>query len=181
MHIEILFFFPGLSNIHMNPININSQVARLKYFFLWIGLKMIQAQIYVVVTIQSESCAQFYCIISMKIGNPFYSVFSGFHALYFYAFGTSKLLKLTHAFPVTHILDRIDSGYFMVKFIHLEKATKFCEIFSLLLTGTTQDKRKVKISQNFLAFSEYMNFNKCIVRTIRYVVSSLQELHFDAS
>ena len=29
---------------------------------------------------------------------------------------------------------------------------------TLLLTGTTQDKSKVKISQNFVAFSEYMNF-----------------------
>ena len=45
-----------------------------------------------------------------------------------------------------------------LKFIYSEKAT-FCEIFTLLLTGTTQDKNKVKISQNFVAFSEYMNFN----------------------
>ena len=45
-----------------------------------------------------------------------------------------------------------------VKFIHSEKATKFCEIFTLLLTGTTLDKSKVKISQNCVAFSEYMNF-----------------------
>ena len=44
------------------------------------------------------------------------------------------------------------------KFIHSEKATKFCEVFTLLLTGTTQDKSKVEISQNFVAFSEYMNF-----------------------
>ena len=46
----------------------------------------------------------------------------------------------------------------LVKFIYSEKATKFCEIFTLLLTGTTLDKSKVKISQNFVAFSEYMNF-----------------------
>ena len=45
------------------------------------------------------------------------------------------------------------------KFIYSEKATKFCEIFTLLLTGTTQDQSKVKISQNFVAFSEYMNLN----------------------
>ena len=45
-----------------------------------------------------------------------------------------------------------------LKFIYSEKATKFCEIFTLLLTGTTCDKSKVKISQNFVAFSEYMNF-----------------------
>ena len=46
-----------------------------------------------------------------------------------------------------------------LKFTYCENATKFCEIFTLLLTGTTKDKSKVKISQNFLAFSEYMNFN----------------------
>ena len=46
-----------------------------------------------------------------------------------------------------------------IKFIYSEKATKFCEIFTLLLTdNTTQDKSKVKISQNYVAFSEYMNF-----------------------
>ena len=50
-----------------------------------------------------------------------------------------------------------------VKFIYSEKATKFCEIFTLLLTGTTYDKSKVKISQNFVAFSEYMNFKKHLI------------------
>ena len=34
-------------------------------------------------------------------------------------------------------------------------ATKYCEIFTLLLTGTRLDKSKVKISQNFVASSEY--------------------------
>ena len=47
----------------------------------------------------------------------------------------------------------------LVKFIYSEKATKFCEIFTLLLTDTTYDKSKVKILQNFVTFSEYMNFN----------------------
>ena len=46
-----------------------------------------------------------------------------------------------------------------VKFIHSEKAKKFCEIFTLLLTVCTVVKSKVKISQNFVAFSEYINFN----------------------
>ena len=41
-----------------------------------------------------------------------------------------------------------------LKFIYSEKATNFCEIFTLLLTGITQDKIKVKFSQNFVAFSE---------------------------
>ena len=47
----------------------------------------------------------------------------------------------------------------VLKFIYSEKATKFCEIFTLLLTVCTAVKSKVKISQNFVAFSEYMNFN----------------------
>ena len=47
-----------------------------------------------------------------------------------------------------------------VKFIYSEKAKKFCEISTLLLSLCTVDKSKVEISQNFVAFSEYMNFNK---------------------
>ena len=46
-----------------------------------------------------------------------------------------------------------------LKFIYSEKATKFCEIFTLLLTVCTVVKSKANISQNFVAFSEYMNFN----------------------
>ena len=46
-----------------------------------------------------------------------------------------------------------------LKFIYSEKATKLCEIFTLLLATVHTVKSKVKISQNFVAFSEYMNFN----------------------
>ena len=45
-----------------------------------------------------------------------------------------------------------------LKFIYSEKAAKFCKIFPLLLTVCTVVKSKGKISQNFLAFSEYLNF-----------------------
>ena len=45
-----------------------------------------------------------------------------------------------------------------VKFIYSEKATKFCEIFILILSTVHTDKSKVKILQNLVAFSEYMNF-----------------------
>ena len=48
--------------------------------------------------------------------------------------------------------------WFLVKFIYSEKATKFCEIFTLLLSYIVPVKSKVKISQNSVAFSEYMNF-----------------------
>ena len=46
----------------------------------------------------------------------------------------------------------------IIKFIYSEKATKFCEIFTLLLSYVVPVKSKVKISQNFVAFSDYMNF-----------------------
>ena len=44
-----------------------------------------------------------------------------------------------------------------VKFIYSEKATKFCEIFTLPLSYVVPVKSKVKILQNSAA-SEYMNF-----------------------
>ena len=46
----------------------------------------------------------------------------------------------------------------LLKFIYSEKATKFCEISTLLLSYVVPVKSKVEISQNFVAFSEYMNF-----------------------
>ena len=52
----------------------------------------------------------------------------------------------------------------MIKFIFYEKATKFCEIFPLLLTICTVVKTKGKISQNFVVFSEYMNFKEMACR-----------------
>ena len=48
----------------------------------------------------------------------------------------------------------------MVKFIYSEKATKNFEISALLLSTVHTEKSKAEISQNFVAFSEYMNFTK---------------------
>ena len=45
-----------------------------------------------------------------------------------------------------------------LKFIYSEKATKFYEIFTFLLSYVVPVKSKVKISQNFVTFSKYMNF-----------------------
>ena len=47
-----------------------------------------------------------------------------------------------------------------LKFIYSEKATEFCEISTLLLTTVHRVKSKLEISQNFVAFSEYMNFKE---------------------
>ena len=46
----------------------------------------------------------------------------------------------------------------LVKFIYSEKATKFYEISTGDLSYEVQVKSMVEISQNFVAFSEYMNF-----------------------
>ena len=50
----------------------------------------------------------------------------------------------------------VGSLAYQVKFIYSEKVTKFSEIFSLLLTTVHTIKSKGKISQNLVAFSEYM-------------------------
>ena len=47
-----------------------------------------------------------------------------------------------------------------IKFIYSEKATKFCKIFTLLSSYVVPVKSKVNISQNFVAFSEYVSFKK---------------------
>ena len=46
----------------------------------------------------------------------------------------------------------------LIKFIYSEKATKFCEISTVDLSYEVPVKSTVEISQNFVAFSEYMNF-----------------------
>jgi hypothetical protein len=71
---------------------------------------------------------------------------------YFSPFPTKKWLF--DAYWNIYFLFRI------LKFIYSEKATKFSEIFTLLWTMCTVVNSKVKISQNFVAFSEYMNFEK---------------------
>ena len=43
------------------------------------------------------------------------------------------------------------------KFIYSDKATKFCEISTLLMIVLLTVKIEVEILQNFVAFSEYMN------------------------
>ena len=46
----------------------------------------------------------------------------------------------------------------LLKFIYSEKATIFCEIFTVDLSYVVMVKSTVEISQNFVAFSDYMNF-----------------------
>ena len=46
-----------------------------------------------------------------------------------------------------------------LKFIYSEKATQFCEISTVDLSYVLTVKSMVEILQDFVAFSEYMNFN----------------------
>ena len=48
--------------------------------------------------------------------------------------------------------------YAKLMFIYSEEVTIFCKIFTLLLSYVVPVKSKVKISQSFVAFSEYMSF-----------------------
>ena len=66
---------------------------------------------------------------------------------------------------LTCSLDRTDNEFrisFLLShsifFIYFDKATKACKISTLLLSVCSADKNKVEIQQNFVAFSEYMNF-----------------------
>ena len=51
-------------------------------------------------------------------------------------------------------------GSLMVEFIYSEKATNVCEIFTLDLSCVVTVKSTVEISENFVAFIEYMNFDE---------------------
>ena len=48
----------------------------------------------------------------------------------------------------------------IVEFIYSEKATNVCEIFTLDLSCVVTVKSTVEISENFVAFIEYMNFDE---------------------
>ena len=67
--------------------------------------------------------------------------------LNFTGFTKFKILRIEPNMP--------DDG---LKFVYSEKATKFCEISTLLLSTVHTVKSKMEISQNFVAYSEYMNF-----------------------
>ena len=64
-------------------------------------------------------------------------------------------------------------------YMYSEKATKFCEISPLLLSTVHTDKSKGEILQNFVAFSEYMNFTQCKNRlsTVLRGKTKLQKLY----
>ena len=84
-------------------------------------------------------------------------IFSSGSYLIFESRSINQLLSLQML--LLSCLNMIGSKKILLKFIYSEKATKFCEISTVDLTVTTQGKSTMEISQNFVAFSEYMNFN----------------------
>ena len=73
---------------------------------------------------------------------------------------------MNHVTGTKWLASRCNSFYmekyndFSNKFIYSEKATNFFEINPLLLITVNTVKSKGKILQNFVAFSEYMNFTQ---------------------
>ena len=67
----------------------------------------------------------------------------------------------------------------LLNFIYSEKATKFCEIFTLPLSCVVPVKSKVKISQNFVAFSEYMKFNYVINWICHFILNLIHLYKYD--
>ena len=60
--------------------------------------------------------------------------------------------------PYSTEVEKVERHVEEVKFVYSEKATKFWEISTLLLSTVHTDKSKVEILENFVAFSEYINF-----------------------
>ena len=88
--------------------------------------------------------------------------------------GEDRMPKMNESsFNVTKNLGIITGTLLPLKFIYSEKATKFCEVFPLLLSVCNVDKTKVEIPQNFVALSEYTNF------TVQIWVCSAKLLEFE--
>ena len=78
-----------------------------------------------------------------------------------------KSIKKGTLFVISLLLETYSTRFFLISksfleshlhIIYSEKVTKFCEIFTLLLSYGVPVKSKMKILQDFVAFSEYMNF-----------------------
>ena len=71
-----------------------------------------------------------------------------------------KIEETTRANATTGKQECYFVNYFtaLVKFTYSEKATYFCKISTIGLPYLVLVKSRVEISQNFVAFSEYMNF-----------------------
>ena len=82
-------------------------------------------------------------------------------------------MYVLHSFMLTRFQYQF-WNFDLLKFIYSEKATKFWGISTLLLSYAVPVKSKVEISQNFVAFSEYMNFNFQLLIEIRIIMAKLK-------
>ena len=72
---------------------------------------------------------------------------------------TKIVFDIQNNFCAQHILPMFyKKKSFWQRFTCKEKGTKFSKIFTLFLSYVMSVKSKVKISQNFVTFPEYINF-----------------------
>ena len=97
--------------------------------------------------------------MSVDICHVFLSRYESVHHLVVHSL---KARLYTGAFPpipaLLHSKIVLFKKFFILKFIYSKKATEFCEIFTLLMSYGVPVKSKMQFSQNFVAFSDYMNF-----------------------
>ena len=81
---------------------------------------------------------------------------------------TTNSKNKKHEFPRFWLLKKVTVCFNFVKMVFkvqiFWEGHKVCEIFPLLLTVCTVVKSKGKISQNFVTFSEYMNFMRIKIK-----------------
>ena len=63
-----------------------------------------------------------------------------------------------------------------LKFKYFEKATEFCKISTVDLSYVVIVKSTLEITQHFVAFSEFMNFNNCWSNMIRITLLPQKQL-----
>ena len=65
-------------------------------------------------------------------------------------------------------MNEVKGTYVLVKFVYSEKATKFCEISTLLLTGTTYSELSNKHAANLILL-EKIFLPTCLIRTYTFI------------
>ena len=135
---------------------------------------------------KTKSCGPFWSYCSYVRNCPFwypqfYRIFCYFHPPFLF---TQQILRHTYQlckYPMSGSISLVCKNlHKYIKFIYSEKATKFCEISTLLLSYVMPVKSKVENSQNFVAFSEYLNFNRLNQNSVsmQVVKSNLDEIRY---
>ena len=113
-----------------------------------------------------------YSLVYMAMGIIFYKAYAFQSPLGFSILNYAHFSICTSSMGTQYILyGLVVLVKTIVNFIYSENATQFCKIFTLLLTTVHTVKSKVKISQNSVAFSEYMNFNAGILCRALYLIT----------